>query len=186
LPFVDKITYRFIKDEATFVTALRTAKLDVLEAVRWSHVDELKKNAPKIQWNRYLANGGQFISMRMDTKPLDDIRVRRALNLAVNKQEIIKSYYGGNAEMLAYPMHPTDTGYYEPLEQMPDSVKELYTYNPAKAKLLAEAGCPMASRSRCRLQQRQGDMLQMVAAYLEKVGVKMEIRCWSTAPTSPR
>ena len=143
LPFVDKITYRFIKDEQTFITALRTAKLDLLEAVRWSHVDELKKSAPKIQWNRYLANGGQFVALRMDTKPFDDIRVRRALNLAVDKQAIIKSYYGGNAEMLAYPMHPTYTGYYEPLSQMPDSVKELYTYNPAKAKqLLAEAGLP--------------------------------------------
>ena len=179
LPFVDKITYRFIKDEATFVTALRTAKLDVLEAVRWSHVDELKKNAPKIQWNRYLANGGQFISMRMDTKPLDDIRVRRALNLAVNKQEIIKSYYGGNAEMLAYPMHPTYTGYYEPLEQMPDSVKELYTYNPAKAKqLLAEAGLPNGFTFKVQTNSSsvEGDMLQMVAAYLDKVGVKMEIQ----------
>ncbi len=39
LPFVDKIVYRTIKDEATFVTALRTGKLDMLEAIRWQHVD---------------------------------------------------------------------------------------------------------------------------------------------------
>jgi peptide/nickel transport system substrate-binding protein len=119
--------------------------------VRWSHVDEMKKSVPALQWHKYLANGGQFIALRMDQKPFDDIRVRRAVNLAVNKQEIIKAYYGGNAEMLAWPMHPTYTGYYEPLEQMPDAVKELYSFNPAKAKqLLAEAGYPTASRSRCR------------------------------------
>jgi peptide/nickel transport system substrate-binding protein len=179
LPFVDKITYRFIKDEATWVTALRTAKLDLLEAVRWSHVDELKKSAPKIQWHRYLANGGQFIALRMDQKPLDDIRVRRALNLAVNKQEIIKAYYGGNAEMLAYPMHPTYIGYYEPLETMPDAVKELYTYNPAKAKqLLAEAGYPNGFSFKTQMfsGSAEGDLVQMVAAYLAKVGVKMEIQ----------
>ena len=35
LPFVDKITYRTIKDEATFITAIRTGKLDMLEAIRW-------------------------------------------------------------------------------------------------------------------------------------------------------
>ena len=29
-----------------------------LEAVRWSHAEELKKRVPAIQWNRYLANGG--------------------------------------------------------------------------------------------------------------------------------
>jgi peptide/nickel transport system substrate-binding protein len=179
LPFVNKITYRFIKDEQTFITALRTGKLDLLEAVRWSHADELKKSVPKLQWHRYLANGGQFIALRMDTKPLDDIRVRRALNLAVDKQAIIKSYYGGNAEMFAYPMHPTYTGYYEPLSAMPDSVKELYTYNPAKAKqLLAEAGYPNGFTFKVQNSTAsvEGDLLQMVGAYLGKVGVTMEIQ----------
>ena len=179
LPFVDKITYRVIKDEATFVTALRTAKLDLLETVRWSHVDELKKSAPKIQWSRRLANGGLFVALRMDQKPFDDIRVRRALNLAVNRQEIIKSYWGGNAEMLAWPMHPTYTGYFEPLEQMPEAVKELFTYNPAKAKqLLAEAGYPNGFTFKVQTTSvsTEGDLLQMVAAYLAKIGVTMEIQ----------
>jgi peptide/nickel transport system substrate-binding protein len=179
LPFVDKVTYRFIKDEQTFVTALRTAKLDLLEAVRWSHVDELKKTAPKIQWNRYLSNGGQFIALRMDQKPFDDIRVRRALNLAVNKQEIVKSYYGGNAEMLAWPMHPSYTGYYEPLQQMPPAVQELYAYDPKKAKaLLAEAGYPngFSFKVQTSTASVEGDLLQMVAAYLDKIGVRMEIQ----------
>jgi peptide/nickel transport system substrate-binding protein len=179
LPFVDKITYRVIKDEATFITALRTAKLDLLESVRWSHVDELKKSAPKIQWTKRLANGGQFIALRMDQKPFDDIRVRKALNLAVNRQEIAKAYYGGNAELLAWPMHPTYTGYFEPLEQMPDAVKELFTFNPAKAKqLLAEAGYPNGFTFKVQTSSAsvEGDLLQMVAAYLSKVGVKMEIQ----------
>ena len=84
---------------------------------------------------------GTFLAMRVDTKPFDDIRVRRALNMAVNKQEIVKAYYGGNAELFAYPQHPDYLGYFEPLEAMPDSIKELFTYNPDKAKkLLAEAG----------------------------------------------
>ena len=52
LPFVDKIVYRTIKDEATFLTALRTGKLDVLEGIRWSAVEELKKNAPALQVGR--------------------------------------------------------------------------------------------------------------------------------------
>ena len=97
LPFVDKLVYRTIKDEASFLTALRTAKLDVLESVRWSAVDELKKNAPALKWKRRVITGGTFLAMRVDTKPFDDIRVRRALNMAVNKQEIVASYYGGNA-----------------------------------------------------------------------------------------
>ena len=143
LPLVDKLVFRTIKDEATYLTALRTAKLDILENIRWSAVEELKKNAPQLQWSKWLSMSGTFLSMRVDTKPFDDIRVRRALNLAVNKQEIVKEYYGGNAELFAYPQHPDYLGYFEPLEAMPDSVKELFTYNPEKAKkLLAEAGVP--------------------------------------------
>ena len=178
LPFVDKINYRIIKDESTFLTALRTAKLDVLEAVRWSAVEELKKSAPQIKWNRYLANGGQFIALRMDTKPFDDIRVRRALNMAVNKQAIIKAYYGGNAVMLNYPMHQNYEGYFEPLESMPDSVKELFTYDPKKAKaLLAEAGHAKGFTFKVQTSASsvEQDLLAMVAAYLEQVGVKMQI-----------
>ena len=143
LPFVDKIVYRTIKDEATFLTALRTAKLDMLEAIRWSAADDLKKSAPQLKWSRWLNMSGTFLAMRVDTKPFDDIRVRRALNMAVNKKEIVKAYYSGNAELFAYPQHPDYTGYFEPLEAMPASVKELFTYNPDKAKkLLAEAGYP--------------------------------------------
>ncbi len=179
LPFVDKITYRYIKDEQTFITALRTAKLDVLEAIRWSHVDQLKKSAPKLQWNKFLQIAGNLIAMRMDTKPFDDIRVRRAMNLAVDKNAIIKSYYGGNAELLAYPMHPTYVGYYEPLSQLPDSIQELYTFNPAKSRqLLAQAGYPNGFTFKVQTSNVsvEGDLLQMVAAYLAKVGVKMEIQ----------
>jgi peptide/nickel transport system substrate-binding protein len=116
LPFVDKLTYRTIKDEATYITALRTAKIDMLEYIRWQNVEQLKKSAPALQWSRWLNMSGTFLSMRVDTKPFDDIRVRRALNMAVNKQEIVSSYYNGNAELFAYPQHPDYLGYFEPLE----------------------------------------------------------------------
>ena len=180
LPFVDKIVYRTIKDESAYMTALRTAKLDVLEGVRWSAVDEIKKNAPAIKWKRWVNTGGTFVAMRVDTKPFDDIRVRRALNMAVNKQEIVSSYYGGNAVLFGYPMHPDYTGYYEPLDQMPIAAQELFKYNPEKAKaLLAEAGFPKGFTFKtqvCSCSPDHMDLLPLVAAYLEKVGVKMEIQ----------
>ena len=86
---------------------------------------------------------GTFLAMRVDTKPFDDIRVRRALNMAVNKQEIVKAYYNGNAELFAYPQHPDYKGYFEPLEAMPAASRSCSSTIPAKAKkLLAEAGYP--------------------------------------------
>ena len=180
LPFLDQIIYRTIKDESAFLTALRTAKLDMLESVRWSAVEELKKNAPALKWKVRVATAGTFLSMRVDTKPFDDIRVRKAMNLAVNKQEIAKAYYGGNATLFAYPMHPDYTGYFETLDKMPAAAQELFTYNPDKAKaLLAEAGYPKGFSFKtqvCSCNPDHMDLIPLVAAYLERVGVKMEIQ----------
>lgn len=180
LPYIDKMVYRIIKDEATRITALRTGKLDVMELVRWQDVDTLKKSNPQLKWNKWLATSGTFLSMRVDTKPFDDVRVRRALNMAVNKDEIIKSYYNGNAELLAYPQHPDYEGYYQPLSEQPASVQELFKFDPAKAKkLLAEAGYPNGFTFKtqvCSCNADHMDLLPLVSAYLEQVGVKMEIQ----------
>ncbi len=180
LPFVDKLVYRIIKDEAAQHAALRTGKLDILESIRWSAVEELKKSAPQLKWSRWTNMSGTFLSMRVDTKPFTDVRVRRALNMAVNKQEIVKSYYGGNAELFGYPQHPDYIGYYEPLSAMPESIKELFAYNPDKAKkLLAEAGYPNGFSFKvqvCSCNPDHMDLLPLVAAYLEKVGVKVQLQ----------
>jgi|688.fasta_scaffold231635_1 peptide/nickel transport system substrate-binding protein len=180
LPFVDRLVYRTIKDESAQHAALRTGKLDILERIRWSAADDLKKTSPALKWERWVASEGNYLSLRMDQKPFDDIRVRRAMNMAINKAEIIKSFYGGNAEMLGFPMHPEWPGYYEPLSAMPESVKELFTYNPDKAKrLLAEAGYPNGFTFKVQVHSGSPtlvDLLPMLAAYLERVGVKMQIQ----------
>ena len=180
LPFVDKLVTRTIKDESTQHAALRSGQIDMLESVRWSAVEELKKSAPQLQWSRWLATTGTFLSMRVDTKPFDDVRVRRALNMAVNKKEIVEAFYNGNAELFAYPQHIDYVGYFEPLDQMPASVKELFEYNPDKAKkLLAEAGYPKGFSFKvqvCACDPDHMELLPLVAAYLEQVGVKIEIQ----------
>ena len=180
LPFADKVVYHIIKDESTRLAAIRTAKVDVMEGVSWKYVDTLKEKAPKLKVNKWVNTSGVFMAMRTDTKPFDDIRVRRAMNLAVNQQEIIDTFYKGNAELLNYPFATTWAGLFTPLEKQPESIKELFTYNPQKAKeLLAEAGYSngftfeaMASAS-----SPEGlDMNSMVAAYLKDVGVTCNIK----------
>jgi peptide/nickel transport system substrate-binding protein len=174
LPFVDKVSIRIMKDEAARYAALRTAKLDLLQSITWTAAEELKKNVPQLKWARWLQHGSAYIAMRTDTKPFNDVRVRRALNMAINKQEIVSSFYGGNAEVFAYPQHPDYVGYFEPLSSMPDSIKELYTYSPDKAKkLLAEAGYPNGFTFKthiCACDPTMMDLGPLVAGYLQKSG----------------
>jgi peptide/nickel transport system substrate-binding protein len=180
LPFVDKVVYRIIRDESTRLTAFRTGKLDIMEVVSWENMDSLKKSSPQIKAKQWTSFYGTMMVLRNDQKPFDDIRVRRALNMAINKEEIVKAFYNGNAELLAYPMHPAYEGYYEPLSAMPASVKELFTYNPAKAKqLLAEAGYPNGFTFKVNVaaaNSSHADLLPLVSGYLEQVGVKLEIQ----------
>ena len=180
IPFVNKVIYRIIKDEATYLTALRTGQLDILEAMRWIAVDHLKETTPELKWNRWLATQGTFMALRVDQKPFDDIRVRRALNLAINQKEIAELFYGGYAELMAYPQHPGFGEYFEPLEEMPQEVQELFTYNPKKARaLLKEAGVPEGFTfdvQVCSCSPSNMDMIPLLESYLQKVGISIKIK----------
>ena len=179
LPFVDGLTYRILKDEATRISALRTGKLDILENIRWLVVDHLKESTPELRWSRRLQTGGTFIALRTDTEPFDDVRVRRALNMAIDHEEVVELFYGGHAEILGFPMHPEYLGYYESLDEMPPEVQELFAYKPEKAKqLLSEAGYPDGFRFKAQLSvsdKNSVELMPLLASYLAKVGVEVEI-----------
>ena len=180
LPFVDKVNYRIIKDEATYLSALRTGKLDIVEIIRWINVPQLKQTTPELQWNRWLAPQGTYIALRVDQPPLDNVLVRRALNIAVDKQEIAQIFYGGEAEIMAFPQHPDFGPYFQPLEEMPASVQELFTYDPDKARrLLGEAGLPDGfdlTVQVCSCTADHMDLLPLIMSYWEKIGVRVKIQ----------
>jgi peptide/nickel transport system substrate-binding protein len=179
LPFIDKVNFRIIKDQSTQVTALRTGKLDILEIIQWENVETLKKSSPDLKWSRVIGSP-IMLALRMDTKPFDDIRVRKALNYAVDKEAVVKEFYGGNAEMLGFPMHPDWTGYYEPLASMPDDIKELFKYDVAKAKkLLAEAGLADGFTVKvqvCSCSPVGMELLALIAGYYEQIKVKLDVQ----------
>ncbi|MGB3067813.1 MAG: ABC transporter substrate-binding protein [Ottowia sp.] len=179
LPYLDRLIHRVLKDESTQKAALRTGKIDILSSMSWESAKELKKTTPQLKWNRFLTSAAYRIALRVDTKPFTDVRVRRALNMAVNKQEIIDQFYGGEAEMFTFPMHPEYVGYHQPLKEQPASVQELFKFDPAKArKLLTEAGYPNGFSFKmqvCACDPVRMELMPLIASYLEAVGVKMEI-----------
>ena len=178
LPFVDKVQKMIIKDEQTRLASFRSGKIDIL-GIDWKFVDELKKSNPQLIWKRALLSTNFTMAFRMNQKPFNDIRVRRALNLAINKKEIIDSFYKGNAELHTYPFPPSFMGVYTSLDKLPPAARELYTYNPEKAKkLLAEAGYPNGFTFKAQIANNfpaQLDLAAMVVAYLDKIGVKLEL-----------
>ncbi|HMN47075.1 MAG TPA: ABC transporter substrate-binding protein [Povalibacter sp.] len=180
LPYVDRVTYRIIKDEANFITALRTGKLDMLEAIRWTMARHLMESTPELQWNRRLYAAGTFIALRTDQPPLNDVRVRRALNMALDRNDMLKLLYEGQGELMAFPQHPDFGEYFQPLSDMPASVQEQFTYNPEKARaLLAEAGFADGfdlNIQVCACNPGHMDGIPLIADYWRRIGVRTTIQ----------
>ncbi|MDP2920412.1 MAG: ABC transporter substrate-binding protein [Dehalococcoidia bacterium] len=178
LPYADRIIILIMKDESTRLAALRTGKVDLSLTNDWKFVDTLKQTSPELKMNKSLGTGGGMLALRMDTKPFDDIRVRRALNMAVNKQGLIDTLYNGNGVILHYPFANNWPGLFTPMEQLPTSARELYVYDKEKAKkLLAEAGYPNGFIVKAMVSNASAavDWASYVAANLAEVGVKLDL-----------
>jgi len=181
LPYIDSYVQLILPDLSTRIAAFRIGKIDTLGGLNWEDGSDLIKRNPKLQHVNVFTSP-LFLSGRVDKPnlPFKDVKVRRALNLAVNKQEIVDNYYKGNAELFGYPFPPSPafSAFYTPFKDMPASVQELFTYNPDKAKqLLKEAGYPTGFKTKIVVSSAGTniDYVAMVAAYLAKVGVDMQI-----------
>ncbi|MBN1380927.1 MAG: ABC transporter substrate-binding protein [Deltaproteobacteria bacterium] len=179
LPLLDKAISMFIKDPSTQLAAIRTGKLDMVMRLSNREMQELKKTTPELIWSKYLDINSSYIALRMDRKPFDDVRVRRAVNMSIDRDKISNTFSGGETVRVMVPFPPSAQNVYTPLEKLPPAAKELFTYNPEKAKkLLAEAGYPNGFTFKCTYgggNSETIDFLSMIAAMLAEVGVTMEI-----------
>jgi len=182
LPYVDGMKYLVISDLSTRMAALRTGKIDWLGGywgtISWEDAKSLKQTNPELKYVRYLYAGMDVVGWRMDRPelPFADIRVRHALAMAINQQELIDTIFGGDAELFFFPTSPYMPETMTPFDQYPESMKELYTYHPDKAKqLLAEAGYPNGFKTEIICTQPNVDMLSIIKAYFADIGVDMAI-----------
>jgi len=180
LPYADKLVTLYPPDASTTQAAFRTGKIDNLVNISWEDREMFRKQCPALKEIQTLPDFTMILAGRVDRpdQPFKDVRVRRALNMAINKQEIIDDYYGGHADMLAYPVKDMKAfeDYYIPLEELPRSAQELFEFNPTKARqLLTEAGYPDGFKTVVQTTSVSADFLCIIREYFLDVGVDMEI-----------
>ncbi|MDP2730523.1 MAG: ABC transporter substrate-binding protein [Dehalococcoidales bacterium] len=191
LPYLDEVKYFMIPDRSTQLAALRTAKIDWIDSVNAEEADILGKTSHEliVEPEVMLGEGDFAISTKIHETPFNDIRVRRALYMAIDYEAIMRDYYGGRGRVAYYPFHriiETTDAWFGPDPEtgewpsdVPESVKELYTYNPEKAKqLLAEAGYPEGFKTNIIIENTSSeiDYFSIIKNMWAKVGIDLELR----------
>jgi peptide/nickel transport system substrate-binding protein len=146
LPYLDTVSFLVIPDASVAYTAVRTGKADWCE-VTWDEAAKMRQTNPELNWTKFIHDTVYIQGMRTDKadSPFSNLKVRQALALATDFKKLRDVFYGGDAEIMCWPVVTSKeyAGSYLSLEQYPADVQELFSYNPTKAKqLLQEAGYP--------------------------------------------
>lgn len=184
LPYLDEVQFLIIPDNATSLAALRTGKIDVMDGISLQNAQSVQKTNPEILQISNPAVTPMTVDMRNDHAPFTDIRVRQAMQMAIDLPTIDATYYGSTCPPYPTPMTSMYmTGWGFPYDQWPQDLKDQYAYNPTQAKaLLAAAGYPNGFKTNVAADVTSDlDLLQIVKSYWAAVGIDMEIRTMDSA-----
>ncbi|OBS11009.1 ABC transporter substrate-binding protein [Acidihalobacter prosperus] len=177
IPYLDEVRFTLGIDSLTAYFKLLRGEVDLLgDGVPGSQLALVKHN-PK--YRGMLVEGHpletSYITMNTQIKPFDDVRVRRAINMAIDKPAIVRAI-NGRGKPANQILPPGMPGY--------DPKYKGYAYDPAAAmKLLAEAG--HAGGFETELYAMNSDpnprIAQAIQAQLSKIGVKLKLHILSQA-----
>ncbi|MCM2294022.1 glutathione ABC transporter substrate-binding protein GsiB [Allorhizobium sp. BGMRC 0089] len=169
-PKVDEIIWKPVPDNNTRAAMLQTGEADFAYPLPYEQVNALKQNT-KLTVTISPSIIERYVSFNMLQKPFNDLRVREAINYAINKDALAKVAFSGFAKP-AEGIVPEGVLY---AHKMP-----VWPYNPAKAKeLLKEAGYPNGFESTlwsAYTTTTAQKTIQFLQQQLAQVGIKVTLQ----------
>jgi peptide/nickel transport system substrate-binding protein len=179
----DEVVYRVIKEDQARVTALLSGEVQIASNVPVQDADRVKSTSGnRVLQSERLSN--QFLAMAPKFEPWGNLKLRQAVNYAIDKDAIIQGVLKGYAQRLDAPVGPGQVAY------TPD-IAPKYTYDPAKAKqLVIEAGYPngvdVELYSPVNFLVKDTEITQAIVPMLNAVGIRAKLMTpeWSTLWTN--
>jgi len=185
LPYAEGMKVLIIVNTNTALAAVRTGKIDVMDSIAWNTAQDMKKTNPEILQINVPAGTCGTIDPRNDLSPYNNIKVRMALQKAINLPLIASTYFGGTVAGIPSSltsMYQNGGGF--PYESWPQSLKDEYSYDPTAAKqLLTDAGFAglhtnvIVDSSSTQNQ----DLIQIIQSEFNSIGVTLDIQLMDSA-----
>ena len=178
IPKYAEITFLGVSEETTRIAMLKSGQTDVIDVSR-ERIAPLADDGFNIFYKeRALLSGMYFFQQWEEGNPFGDIRVREALNKAINRDAILEHIFLGRGSTTLYPMgsYAAASGY--------DPAQSAYPYDPDRSRqLLAEAGYTEDNPLEIKLAiyafggiAEFPRMIEAVGADFEAVGVKVNFQ----------
>jgi peptide/nickel transport system substrate-binding protein len=167
-PWLDKVVFRIMDDEATRNADFRSGALDMMTLGEDTY-QQYKKDATYrdeiLEVPEFFTRG---IFFNLTVKPFDDVRVRRAVNLAVNKRLIVEKALANKAYPAVGPLQASSPGF--------DKTLKGYDYNPDEARrLLKEAGLEGGFDMEVVASAAGAKVMEALISDLKAVGINLKI-----------
>ena len=189
LPYIDRLRALIMPEPATYMAALRTGQVDYVGPIgaaqmrTLDQVESLQKTNPELVIWPFFNRSDNGVGMNVQVEPFDDIRVRKAMQMAINLKEINNAYYKGYADVTPQgQLHRSFAEVVTQFEDWPEDVKRVFDYDPEGAEaLLDEAGYPRGAdgvRFKTELMhiaRYDLNYVELLASYWNKIGVDVKI-----------
>jgi len=171
------VIFKIIPENSSRVAALLAGEVDIINELPSSAIKQVEaSDKAKVA----AVNGTRtfFLAINMAKAPFNDIRVRKALNHAIDRKLIIARILEGRATPLNGVMSPDAFAFNDKLPE--------YKYDPELAKkLLAEAGHPNGIDLTIDTTGAFKPMAEAIAALMSRSGIRAKVQVWEGAVLSP-
>ena len=183
LPYLDKVHRIMLEDPSTRLAALRAGNIEDMGYLGYLDPPDygpMKKSNPNLQYSEGPTLGGYTLFYRCDKPPFNDVRVRRAVAMAIDRKLWQDAANMGTGYLNSGPIPPSLGQWVLPIEKMGET-KKYFEYHPDDSKkLLAEAGYPQGFKTTLLSTMGYGpvwaEKTELIKDMLHKVGIEVDIQ----------